>query len=56
MARLSKADWNKLKKVMGVNKGELLRPSKAVKWTTGKNRKAWGRQATLSIKEKSSDV
>lgn len=33
MARLSKADWNKLKKQMGTFKGTLL---KGVKWTTGR--------------------
>lgn len=45
MARLSKADWNKLKKATGVNKGTLLRPSKAVKWSTGKTRKGWTKLA-----------
>jgi len=38
VARLSKKDWNKLKKVMGNYKGTLQR---GVKWTTGRERRGW---------------
>jgi hypothetical protein len=45
LARLSKADWNKLKKATGMYKGTLLRPSKAVKWAPDKDRKRWAKIA-----------
>jgi hypothetical protein len=42
MARLSKADWNKLQKATGMKKGSLQR---GVKWTVSKERKGWTRMA-----------
>lgn len=42
MARLSKADWNKLKQATGAYKGTLQR---GVKWTISKDRKSWTRKA-----------
>ncbi len=41
MAHLSKEEWNKLKKAMGVNKGNLVR---SVRWNPSADRKRWAKK------------
>jgi hypothetical protein len=42
--RLSKAEWNRLRKATSAFKATLLRPSKVGDWTLTKDKRSWMHQ------------